>query len=224
MKASAWAENDRIRAIGTRVLAEAAASASVETMLYPSVCLIYPDRGEEWIESDTPAEPRSRILESTVVAEREVAGFGSGGRRGIILRMGSFYGPDAPNTLEAVALARKGIAAVPGPASAYLSQIWVEDAAAAVVAAVDRAPSGIYNVVDDRPLQRREIVRAIAAAVGRNWLLAPPTWLVRLMGGRDALPLTRSQRVSNRRFRDATGWTPAVSDAHEGWARIQVAC
>ena len=119
-----------------------------------------------------------------------------------------------------MALASRGIAVVLGPASACLSSIWVDDAAEAIVAAVERAPSGIYNVVDDQPLPRGEVVDAMAAATGRRRLLAPPTWLVRLMAGRDILPLTRSQRVSHRGFRAATDWSPQVPDARVGWARI----
>ena len=33
-------------------------------------------------------------------------------------------------------------------------------------------------------------------------------------------PLARSQRVSSRRLREATGWAPRVRAATEGWARI----
>ncbi|MCG3161741.1 MAG: hypothetical protein JMDDDDMK_02950 [Acidobacteria bacterium] len=30
----------------------------------------------------------------------------------------------------------------------------------------------------------------------------------------------RSQRVSNKKFKEATGWSPAVRNAREGWERI----
>ena len=133
--------------------------------------------------------------------------------------MGFFYGPTAPNSLEALALARRGFASVLGPAGAYLPQVWVDDAASAVVAAT-KVLAGVYDVVDDEPLIRGDVAIATAFAVGRTTLFIPPTWMARLVGGRDVLPLTRSQRVSNRRFREASEWTPAVPNARDGWARI----
>ena len=68
--------------------------------------------------------------------------------------------------------ARRGIALTFGQDDAFLSSIWIDDAAEAVVAALDvRAPSGIYDVVDDEPLRWREVRAALAAAVGRRRLL-----------------------------------------------------
>jgi len=32
--------------------------------------------------------------------------------------------------------------------------------------------------------------------------------------------LSRSWRVSNRRFKEVADWTPMVPDAHAGWVRI----
>jgi hypothetical protein len=84
------------------------------------------------------------------------------------------------------------------------------------VAALDSAPSGLYDVVDDEPIRQRQLKTALAAAVGRRRLLSIPSWLLRIMAGSTGEALTRSLRVSNRRFRDATGWSPAVRNAVEG--------
>lgn len=214
-----WLENDRIRAEGTRSLAEAALAAGVPTLIYPGVCFFYPDSGNEWIENAEPSEPPQLLL-STIAAEAEVKRFMESGGRGIVLRMGAFYSPTAPNTQDTIALARRGIALMFGKSEAYLSQIWVDDAASAIVAAMTRAPAGIYDVVDDEPLTRGEIVALMARAVGRRRLFKPPLWLIRLLAGKDALFAARSQRVTNRRFKEAAGWTPAISDARKGWARI----
>ena len=214
-----WVENDRIRIDGTRALVDAALATGVERLVYPSVCFTYPDRGRDWIDTDTEIAPAG-MLESTVTAEREVERFSDAGRRGIVLRMGYFYGPTAPNTLDALALARRGMAPLLGRHDAYFPQIWVDDAAAAVVAALDRAPAGVYNVVDDEPLVRADVTTAIAFAVGRRTLMIPPRLVVRLVFGRRSEPLMRSQRVSNRRFKEVTGWQPTVASAREGWGRI----
>ena len=39
-----------------------------------------------------------------------------------------------------------------------------------------------------------------------------------LLGGGRTAAVTRSQRVSNRRFRNATGWAPQYANASDGWA------
>jgi hypothetical protein len=44
-----------------------------------------------------------------------------------------------------------------------------------------------------------------------------------MMAGPTAEAFTRSLRISNRRFREATGWTPAVRNAVEGMALVGAA-
>lgn len=215
----AWRENDRIRQEGTRLLVDEALVAGVKTFVYPSVCLFYPDRGADWIEAEPPVDPPAP-LRSTVVAEEEVSRFTRSGRFGIVLRMGAFYSSTAPNTLDMIAMARRGVALLVGRSGAFFPQIWVDDAATAVTAALERAPAGTYDVVDDEPLTRGELVKLMARAVGRRRLLRPPTLLLRLVAGKDVLFAARSQRVTNRRFKEATGWGPVVRDAREGWAWI----
>ena len=220
-KRGAWDENNRIRVEGTRVLVDNALASGVTTFVYPSVCFTYVDRGSEWIETGAAIDDaRSPVLTSTVIAEQEVERFTAEGGRGIVLRMGYFYGPRAANTRDALAMARFGIAMLLGPAGAYLPQIWVDDAASAVVAACEAAPAGLYNVVDDDPLTRGAVALAMASALEHRRLVIPPMFLVRLMGGRHVEPLTRSQRVSNRQFKVATGWRPDVPSAREGWAQM----
>ena len=213
----AWAENDRIRTRGTRVLVDSALAAGVTAFIYPSVCLTYPDQGAAWIDTDTELQPGTGMLLSTVAAEKEVSRFSTMGGRGVVLRMGAFYGPDAPNTADALAMARRGLAMVVGSREAYMSHIWVEDAAS------EKAPAGVYNVVDNEPLTRSEVATLLASTAGRTKLFVPPGWLARVVGGRAMEPLTRSQRVTNRGFRDATGWAPGMANARVGLARIREA-
>ncbi len=88
-----------------------------------------------------------------------------------------------------------------------------DDAASAVVAALG-APSGVYNVADDRPLRRSEVASALAEALGTNPLRLPP--------GSADLPqdlsmMLRSQRVTSQLFKTLTGWQPRFPSAREGW-------
>lgn len=217
---SAWRENDRIRGEGTRALVEAALAARAEAFVYPSVGFGYPDRGSEWIDAATPfTSPCPPILASTLEAEREVERFARSGGRGIALRMGYFYGLDAESTRTALALARRGFALLPGEDEGYVSQIWIDDAAEAVAAALDGVPSGVFDAVEDEPSTNAELRDALASAAGRARLASPPRWLLRLLAGRTLSFAARSQRVSNARFREASAWRPEVPNAREGLLR-----
>ena len=221
-KRSAWHENDRLRRDGTRSLVEAALAVNgVQTFIYPSYAFVYPDSGERWIDaSTTPAQPTA-TLQSTLDAEAAVAQFTGEGRRGISLRMGSLYGPESPATREQLDYARKGMAAFPGRRDAYLPQVTVQDAASAIITALTQPiPAGVYDVVDDEPLTRGEVFAAMAQAVGRKHLWQPPALLMRMMTGVVYKMMSRSLRISNRRFKEVSGWLPEVPDARLGWARI----
>jgi NAD dependent epimerase/dehydratase family enzyme len=80
-------------------------------------------------------------------------------------------------------LARWGFAAAFDVEHAYHSMIWISDAARAVVSALRRAPSGIYDVVDDDPLQNGENLTELAKAVNRRHLRRMPAWALRWMVG-----------------------------------------
>jgi nucleoside-diphosphate-sugar epimerase len=221
---SAWVENDRIRAEGAKNLVDAALQVGVRVFVYPSFAFVYPDSGDAWIDAaSTPAAP-VEVMHSTIAAEREVARFAASGdpseRRGISLRLGGLYGSDLPSTREQLQLARRGISMFGGVSEAFTPTLWIGDAASALLAALDRAPSGLYDVVDDEPIRQRELKTALASAAGRRRVLSLPVWLIRLMAGPTGLAFTRSLRISNRRFRNVTGWAPVVRNAIEGMAQV----
>src|SRR6185436_20130439 len=148
----------------------------VAAFIYPSVVFIYRDGGADWLDF-TKSVDAVPILQSTLDAEREVERFSKSGKRGIVLRMGGFYGPTSGNTQYALRMARYGIAMFIGRSKAYQPLIWVDDAALAVIDALSRAGSGTYDVVDDEPLNRKELASALANALGRRRLLRPPRML-----------------------------------------------
>jgi len=74
--------------------------------------------------------------------------------------------------------------------------------------------------VDDEPPTRDELFTAMAQSVGKPRLHRLPGAVVRLFAGVATDMLSRSWRVSNRRFQTITGWMPTVPNARIGWARI----
>ena len=196
----------------------------VQTVVYPSFAYVYPDSGDAWIDAAaTPPDPIDS-MRSTVVAEGEVARYAAssadGARRGVSLRLGGLYGPDVPSIADQLDLAAKGVSVFGAARSAYVPMLWIDDAASALVAALERAPSGLYDVVNDEPITQSALHDALAVAVGKRRLLALPKWLIRTIGGPTGATFGRSLRISNRRFREATGWAPSVHNGRVGLARI----
>ena len=205
-----WSENSRIRSEGSRNLVDAALAAGATVYVQESIAFLYGDHGDELIDASTAQIGDGRFTEPVRTAEAQAARFAASGGRGVVLRFGGFVAPDSDQTLTILRSARRGISVEPGAPDAFFPAITADDAASAVVAAL-AAPSGTYDVVDDEPLSRRAQRAALAAAVGRPRLHSLPT-AKRMVG-----PLGDSQRVSNRRFREATGWAPKTASVRDGW-------
>jgi nucleoside-diphosphate-sugar epimerase len=210
---SAWAENDRIRTEGSRAVVDAAIAAGVTRLVQESITFPYADGGDGWIDESSVFDPGT-LMTSVVEAETNAERFRASGRAAVVLRFGAFYGPHNWHTDTALRLARRHIGPVMGRPGGYMSWIHLTDAARAVVAALD-APSGTYNVVDDEPVTKREFAAALGDAVGARPRLSIPGRAAKL-GGSLTEPLARSQRVSNRRFREVTGWAPRHPNVREG--------
>jgi hypothetical protein len=80
-----------------------------------------------------PLADLPEFLRSTLTAEAQLRRFTDAGRRGVALRLGSLYGPEAASAI---------------PTNRYNVHLHTHDAARALVAALS-CPGGIYNVCDD---------------------------------------------------------------------------
>lgn len=213
---SSWRENDRVRREGSRILVDAALAAGVGRFIQESYGLIYADDGGEWIDEQSPVQP-APYNASVLDAEQSAARFAATGATGIVLRFAGLYGPDAM-ARDLIGMVKRGWSPLPGRPEAYYSSLAQDDAATAAAAALT-IPSGIYNVVDDEPLTRRAWVDAIATAIGARPPKFAPAWTARLMGAVGEL-MSRSERISNRKLREASGWAPIFRSARLGWPAV----
>jgi nucleoside-diphosphate-sugar epimerase len=204
---SAWADNDRLRTEASAAIARAAHSAGVKRLVQESIAFVYADGGDRWLDEDAPVEGGG-VTTSALTAERNARERFDGDS--VVLRMGLYLGPDSASAQAALEAARGGTSIAIGPPEAYRPTLWLDDAGAAVAAAM-RVPPGTYNIVDTDPATNAEIDAALAAAAGVPALRVRPP-----QGG----PLARSQRVSNRRFREASGWAPRMRGAIDAWKEI----
>src|SRR4051812_46525133 len=203
----AWEENDRLRTEASAVIARAARAAGAQRLVQESIAFVYADGGDAWLDEDAPVIGGG-VTTTALAAERNARELFDGDT--VVLRFGLFMGPDSGSTRAALEAARRGASIAAGPPGAYRPTIWLDDAAAAIRAAL-HAPAGTYNVADAEPPTNAEIDDALAAAVGARAL--------RPRAPQDG-PLARSQRVSSRRLREATGWAPRMRAGTESWHRI----
>ncbi len=205
--------------VGSANLVDAALFAGVKRFVQESFAPAYPDCGDRWIDEATPLQP-TRYNRTLLDAEASAARFTaeSGGGAGVVLRFGMFYGPDSRFLRDMVGLVRRGWVPLPGHRRAFVSPVSHDDAAAAAVAALELG-AGTYNVVDDEPVTRRAFFDTFAAALGVPAPKFPPLWAVHLLGTTGEL-LSRSLRISNRKLRGASAWSPKVPSVREGWAAV----
>ena len=219
MLPGAWRENDRIRREGSATLAEAARAAGVERFVQESFAPIYDDGGDRWLDETAPVRA-ARYNRSVLDAEASAARFTEAGGAGVVLRFGGFYGDD-PFTREMVGVVEKGWAPLPGSPDAYFPAVHLHDVASAVVAALD-VPAGAYNVVDDDPPTRQAYFAALADAAGVKEPRPVPRFVGTLMGSLGET-LSRSLRLSNKKLKAASAWTPRYPTVREGWPAVVAA-
>jgi nucleoside-diphosphate-sugar epimerase len=212
MRRRAWAENDRIRRVGSTAVVDAALTAGVAVVVQESLAFSYVDGGERWLDESTPLVEND-LTSALIVAEANTRRFTEAGGRGIVLRFGRFYSADSGYLQAQLRAARWGLSTEIGAPDGYQPLVEADDAAVAVVAAL-AAPAGPYNVVDDDPLTRCEIDEVFAGVAGRT-RVRRADWFAR-RSPMAAATLFRSNRASNRRFVGATGWRPRFADARIG--------
>ena len=89
----------------------------------------------------------------------------------------------------------------------------------AVVAVLGGAHAGVYNVVDDEPLRRRDYFAALAKELGVPPPKLVPPWVVHLTGSVGET-VARSLRVSNRKLRRECAWAPRYRSVREGYRAV----
>jgi nucleoside-diphosphate-sugar epimerase len=211
---SGWAINDRLRTEAADNLAAAVARPGGR-YVGESITFPYVDRGDDWID-ERVATSYFWGNESSRRAEAAAASVTAAGGVGTALRFAMFFADDSAHVATFRTVAKGGVLSLPGAADGYFSWVHVDDAAAAVVAAVE-GPAGLFNVAEPEPARRADHAAALAAALGRRSLRLIPSPVARAAGA-GLTSLARSQRISSDAFASATGWEPRrrVVDAWGG--------
>ncbi len=241
-----WEDYERVNVGGTRNVLDAARDLGVERVVHvssPSVAhggvpLVAADAAEA-----DPSKTRGHYSTSKAMAELEALDRAADGFAVVAIRPHLVWGPgDTQLVGRIVERAREGRLATIGTGAALIDSTYLDNAADALVAALDRSPllSGEALVVSNgEPRPVRELVERIVGAAGLEMpglrvpgrvafvggLAVEATWA---RFGRDDEPpmtsflaeqLTTAHWFDQRRTRELLDWTPAVPLA-EGFERL----
>lgn len=169
--------------------------------VFTSSTSVYAQTDGSWVTEVSPAQPERET--GRILRETEELTLLHGG---IVARLAGIYGPGRSMLIHKL-LERTAV--IEGEGSRYINQIHRDDAAAALFFLIDREVlSGIYNVVDDRPMTQLDCYRWLAERFRKSM---PPTGPIDETGKRG----WTSKRVSNTRLRQL-GWQckyPSFPDA-----------
>ncbi len=161
---------------------------------YLSTVGVYGDTGGDWVDEDTPPNPRQERTIRRVHAERAWLEFGVVTHRTVqIFRIAGIYGPGRNPLLNLMDGSAQRIVK-PGQ---VFNRIHVADIASGVVAGIKRGkPGRIYNLTDDEPAAPDDVVVCAARLLG----MAPPPPVP--FAEATLSPMAASFYADNRRVRN----------------------
>ncbi len=189
----------------------ASRSLPVRAFVYTGSTGVFGQRDGGEVDETTPPSPVGEPAEVLAEAERLVAAAAASGLPARIVRLSGLYGPGRTGVIDRV---RRGDLSLGPDDDVYMNFCHLDDAAAAVIAAMDRGRSGaIYHATDAHPARRAEVVEWIAARLGMTApRLTPEASTVR--GGRRSA----NRRILGVSTRSELGLTLAWPSFREGLA------
>lgn len=163
---------------------------TVKQVIYTSSYAIVGNHDGAWVDETTLDKPPHVFAEILLETEQVLQAIATDLRRVCILRLGGIYGPGR----EIKKIFQRAMGQVrPGNGSEYGNWIHLEDIVAALEFAQAKQLDGLFNLVGDEPLPRRELLARLAA----KYDLPPVIW-------DPSQPSERPMnvRVSNRKLKD----------------------
>ena len=170
----------------------AALPPRVSRFIYISTTGVYGHAGGQWVDEQTPCRPERAGGKASLAAEQALKEHPLGARS-IILRLAGIYGPGRIPRAEQLVAGEP----IDAPDDGYLNLIHVDDAAAIVILAEERAPlPRTYVVSDGQPVIRGEYYGELARLLDAP----PPQFITPQPGSPAAQRAAGDKRASNRRL------------------------
>ena len=220
----AFALTNRLRTEGTDNLLAAALEGGVPRFVaqsytgWPSS----PPDGRPSIEEDPLTANVPNSMKQTLEAIRTLEGrvTTASGVVGIVLRYGAFYGPGTSIAAggEIVEAVRRHSLPIVGGGMGIWSFSHIDDVALATAMAIEAAPAGIYNIVDDEPAPVATWLPALARTLGAKAPFRLPAWIARLaIGDAGVFMMTQSRGSSNAKSKRVLNWQPKYASWRDGF-------
>lgn len=203
---------------GQRSILQWAQGRKIRSYLYTSSTSVYPQDGGLSVDetaATVAASPTGQVL---CESERLLIDAADAFDAWYVLRLAGIYGPGRHYLLD---LLRSGESVIPGSGDSWLNVIHRDDIVSAICTALaDAQPqySGIYNVADNQPATKAELVAWLAKRLNQAVPCFDPLQLsprVQRRGGR--LP---SRRILNRKLCETFDWSPAYADFRAGYEAL----
>jgi nucleoside-diphosphate-sugar epimerase len=194
------------------ILAWTQARGPIGTFVYTSSTSVYPQGEGARVDESSPATARSDRAQVLLDTEARLQAATHAAGRRFILRLAGIYGPGRHHLLEQV---RSG--EVSGRGEHHLNLAHRDDIVDAI-AACFMAPAtingGIFNVADDGPATKAEVVGWLAATLG----VPLPRFTGEPAAGRGMA--TPDRLILNAKARAQLGWRPRYPTFREGYAKM----
>jgi nucleoside-diphosphate-sugar epimerase len=201
----------------------AALPPTVKRVIYISTTGVYGSAGGEWVDEQTPPDPRREGGRASLAAEQILAAHPLG-KHSAILRLAGIYGPGRIPHLDKLRAGEP----LPVPQDGWLNLIHVDDAARIVVAAEawlaelatasDAAPNGphIFCVADGSPVRRDDYYREAARVLGAP----PPQFVAPPPDSAAAARAGANRRIDNVKMRQTFSVDLNFPSYREGLASV----
>ncbi|MFB4304265.1 NAD-dependent epimerase/dehydratase family protein [Actinomadura sp. NTSP31] len=211
-----FALTNRLRTEGTRNLYAAARKAGAARVVAQGLAYAY-QPADGLADEDAPLwtehTPKqfAPVLSALIDLETTTAD-----ADGLVLRFGHLYGPGSAYAPDGsfTAQVRAGKVPVVGGGRSVLSFTHADDAATAIVAALDKDLTGVLNVVDDTPVPMADFLTGYARMLDAPAPRHVPAALARLaVGGWGVAFMNGLRGADNARARLRLDWRPR----HPSW-------
>ena len=200
---------------GQRSILEWSKSQSIRSYIYTSSTSVYPQDDGVLIDesadtSGAPATGQLLLKSEAMLAKSDIF------PKWYVLRLAGIYGEGRHFLLNQI---RQAKGEIPGSGEYALNMIHLEDIISAICAALcGEAASDVYNITDDAPTIKAEVMAYLAEAMELPKPVFNPKKVserLKRRGGR--MP---HRYVSNKKARVALEWNPNFPSFREGYASL----